>query len=229
MPLAISEDHLALAETVEAFLRRQGALAEARALLEIEHEPPSKAYAEVAELGWLGLHVAEDHGGSGFSLDEQVVVLEQLGRFLAPGPYLPTLIASALLEASKPFAEQARLLEGLTNGTIIGGVGLAGELTLARGALSGTASAVLGATLADLVVLPVGDDVALVETAHEGVVVEEHRNLDPSRRAASVRLDSVPVVILEGARGLLLDRARLLVAAEAVGVAIACTEQAAAY
>ena len=56
--------------------------------------PPSTA--KLAELGWLGLHVPEEFGGSGYTLEELVVVVEELGRGLAPGPFVPTVVASAV-------------------------------------------------------------------------------------------------------------------------------------
>ena len=43
-------------------------------------------WAELADLGWLGLHMPEEHGGSGYGLEELVVVVEELGRAVAPGP-----------------------------------------------------------------------------------------------------------------------------------------------
>src|SRR5881398_3513053 len=53
---------------------------------------------ELAALGWLGLHLAEDVGGSGYGLPELAVVLEELGRACAPGPFLPTVLASASID-----------------------------------------------------------------------------------------------------------------------------------
>ena len=50
------------------------------------------------EQGWLGLHIAEEHGGQGGGLLELAVVTEELARAMAPGPFLTTVLASALVE-----------------------------------------------------------------------------------------------------------------------------------
>src|SRR5579863_4390074 len=108
MPIAISEDHRTLAETVADFLRRHNARGAARALLEAETETLPPFWDDLRELGWLGLHVPEEYGGSGFGLPELVVVVEELGRAVAPGPFVPTVIASALLVAAAPEGVRAR-------------------------------------------------------------------------------------------------------------------------
>ena len=69
-------------------------------LLEAPDESLPEFWAEFAELGWLGLHVPEDVGGSGYGIEELVVVVEELGRAIAPGPFVPTVIASAVLAAA---------------------------------------------------------------------------------------------------------------------------------
>src|SRR5204863_2507622 len=61
------------------------------------------------------------------------------------------------------------------------------------------------------------------------VAVEVPRNLDPTRRTARVALAGAPVELIAGARGVLVDLARVLFSAEAVGVARECTELAADY
>ena len=65
MGIAISEDHLELAGVADAFLERTGARAEARSLLDAPEETLPGAWKEMADLGWLGLHLPEAHGGSG--------------------------------------------------------------------------------------------------------------------------------------------------------------------
>jgi alkylation response protein AidB-like acyl-CoA dehydrogenase len=48
-------------------------------------------WAELAELGWLGVSVSEDEGGAGLGFLEEALVLEELGYALYPGPYLATV------------------------------------------------------------------------------------------------------------------------------------------
>ena len=69
----------------------------------------------------------------------------------------------------------------------------------------------------------------LVERSADGVSVEVPPNLDPSRRSARVTFDGTPCTRVPGAAGLLRDLARLVLSAEAVGIARECTEMAAAY
>lgn len=97
MSIAITDDHKALSETAADVLAKRNVRAAARALLEAPEEPMPDVWGEIASLGWLGLHIPEAHGGSGYSLEELVVVVEQLGRAVAPGPFVPTVIASAVL------------------------------------------------------------------------------------------------------------------------------------
>ena len=65
MSIAITEDHRTLAATVSDFLAKHQSRAAARALLEADEEPNAAFYKEAADLGWLGLHVPEELGGSG--------------------------------------------------------------------------------------------------------------------------------------------------------------------
>ena len=103
------------------------------------------------------------------------------------------------------------------------------QVTVADGLLQGSAGIVIGAGLADVILVPVGDDVAVVASDAAGVTIEVPQNLDPTRRAGRVSFDNAPAVVLPGARQLLLDFARTIYAAEATGIARECTEQAAAY
>ncbi len=229
MPIAISEEHRALAQSVADFLTRHQSRAAARSLLEAETDARPAFWAELGALGLLGLHVPEDLGGSGFGLAETLVVAEQMGRYLAPGPFVPTVITSAVLAAAGPDDLQKRLLPGLADGTVVGAAALGGEVTYADGAATGQAGVVISGHLADVLLVPAGDDVLVVEKPAGGVHAEVPANLDPSRRAARVRLDAAPATVLPGARGLLTDVARAVLAAEAAGIAAETTEQAAEY
>ena len=53
--------------------------------------PQDDRWAELAELGWLGVSVPEDEGGVGLSFVEEALILEEMGYALYPGPYLGTV------------------------------------------------------------------------------------------------------------------------------------------
>ena len=228
MSIAITEDHQALADTAEDFLLKHGSRAAARALLEEPTEAMPDLWKDLAGLGWLGLHVDEAHGGSGYGLEELVVVVEQLGRAIAPGPFVPTVLASAVLAAAGDDAIKEKLLPGLADGSATGAVALHGDIELRDGTAHGSAR-VLGGGLADVVLVGMGDDVAVIDLRGEGVTTETPPNLDPTRRSARVTLDGAPATVLPGGRRILVDLARVILSAEAVGVARECTELAAEY
>ncbi len=229
MSIPITEDHRALGQTASDFLAKRESRGAARALLDAETETLPPFWDDLASLGWLGLHLPEAHGGSGFGLPELVVVVEELGLAVAPGPFVPTVIASAVINAVGSAELAGRLLPGLADGSVFAGVGLTSNLVVRDGTAAGTAPAVLGGGLAHVVVLPAGEDAVVVDVAAGGVTVEVPANLDPTRRSARVTLDGAPVEVIPGGRRVLADLARLVVAAEATGVATECTEQAAAY
>ena len=228
MSIAITEDHRSLAETVSSFAEKRDLRGANRALLESATETLPTFWNEFAELGWLGLHLPEDVGGSGYGIDELVIVVEELGRAVAPGPFVPTVIASAVLAATAPSELQQRLLPGFADGSTVGAVALGGAVTVTDGAATGDAGVVLGAGLASVILVPVGDDVAVVEVG-DGVAVETPANLDPSRRSARVTLDGARATVIPGARRTLVDLARVILSADAVGVARECTSMGAEY
>ncbi|OCB36512.1 acyl-CoA dehydrogenase [Mycobacterium malmoense] len=231
MGIALTDDHRELAEVARGFLTSQKARWAARSLLDAEESRPP-FWQNLVELGWLGLHVDEEHGGSGFGLPELVVVVEELGRAVAPGPFVPTVIASAVIAKDGSAEQKSRLLPGLIDGTVTAGIGLDSRVRLEGGVADGDAGIVLGAGLAELLLIAAGEDVLLLERGRAGLSVEVPNNFDPTRRSGRVRLDNVTVSaddVLTGARAAALARARTLLAAEAVGGATDCVEAAVDY
>src|ERR1700727_2837962 len=184
MPIAITEDHRTLGQTASDFLAKHDSRGAARVLLESEAETLPPFWGDIAELGWLGLHLPEESGGAGFGLPELVVVVEELGRAVAPGPFVPTVTASAVIAATASSDVKARLLPGLVDGSSIGTVALSGAVEIRDGVAHGAAGVVLSGVLADVVLVLVGKDVAIVDPTAGGVTVDVPANLDPTRRSA---------------------------------------------
>ncbi len=89
---------------------------------DLEDDPDGIArelWAQLGELGVCGLMIPEDHGGSGMTLQEGVIVYEELGRSLAPVPHLVSCVLSAGALLSAGSAEQQALLPEIASGTTI--------------------------------------------------------------------------------------------------------------
>src|SRR6478672_6567079 len=98
MAIGITEEHEELRQAVRRFVETNIPPAAVRAAVDAPAEQRPPFWAALCEPHWLGLHIAEEHGGAGFGLVEQAVVVEELGRACAPGPYLATAIAAAVLD-----------------------------------------------------------------------------------------------------------------------------------
>ena len=231
--LAITEEHQDLAEAVSGQLARLDALAQARSTLAGGTTHPADICSAASELGWTGLAVAEDRGGSGFGLGEVAVVLECLGRHLAPGPFLPTVCAAVVLDRYAPDTVAAQLLPSLANGQTVAALGVAGSVSVsADHVATGEHPTVLGAPDADLLVLTAGDDLVVVDAAADGVTVTALDSLDTTRSLGSVTLRGVAVPqdrVLRGAARNARTVWRILTAAEAVGVGWAALQMAVDY
>src|ERR1700712_1922852 len=130
MGIALTDDHRELSDVARGFLTAQKARAGARELLDAPDEARPLFWTDLADLGWLGLHLGEEYGGSGYGLPELVVVIEELGRAVAPGPFVPTVVASAVIAKNGTPDQRSRLLPGLIDGSVTAAVGVNGGITV---------------------------------------------------------------------------------------------------
>jgi alkylation response protein AidB-like acyl-CoA dehydrogenase len=141
-------------------------------------------WRHMAELGWPGLLIPPELGGSGGSVLDVVLLVEELGRAAAPGPFVPSaVVATSLLLASSNADQRKRLLPAMATGERIVGVALVDDggsfdpdriaLTVDGARLRGRKLFVEAADVADalVVVARAGGDLALllVPTDRPGV------------------------------------------------------------
>jgi alkylation response protein AidB-like acyl-CoA dehydrogenase len=88
--LELTDDQNDLRQSVQAVLERECPIALARRVVETG-EQPDALWRTMAELDWFGLSVPEAAGGLGLGFTEVAVVVEELGRRVAPGPFLATM------------------------------------------------------------------------------------------------------------------------------------------
>ena len=174
MPIAVTAEQVAIAESIGRWAKRAGPVAAVRTLETSggrmgaapsaspgaypdtaggQQAAAVACWAGLAELGIFAIAVPEQIGGAGGTTADVAVVAEQLAAVLAPGPALPTLLAGLVLARSARTAgeEMESLLAALAAGGVTVGVGLASDgvtgTVTADGILrvSGTARLVLGA------------------------------------------------------------------------------------
>ena len=104
MTLALTEEHLALAESVRGWAGRTAPPEACRPAVDAGDRGaalyPARCGRALAAQGLLGLHLPEAPGGQGSGLPELAVAVEELGRALVPGAFLPTVLAGAVLAAA---------------------------------------------------------------------------------------------------------------------------------
>ncbi len=255
MPIGIGEDHEELRRTVRRWLEARCPPEVPRALLDAPTETMPPFWDELAGQGWLGIHVAEEHGGQGFGMLEAAVVVEEMARAVMPGPALPTMLAAAVLAAGADDAQRKVLLAPLADGTLPTAVALPGVGALVGrrdgdGSLEvrGELGPVLGATLAHRLLAPVeldggdpdggdpdGDNAVwcVIDLEGDGVTRAPLASLDPTRRVGSVTVSGAVVVperqLPSVTSVMVRDLALVLGAAECAGGARWCLDVGTAY
>ena len=221
--------------------------------------PPPVDWAQLAEMGWLGLEVPEALGGSGATFAEVAVVLQEMGRAAAVGPYLGTAVlgVGALnLTVGGPVRDE--LLGEIATGrarvaTIVGGgdggASAPSEFVLRRTVdgwvVDGGADLVLDAPAVEHLLVVTLDDASggrpvlvQLDVNGRGVDIVERPLVDATRTAGSVMADGAPVAPehvfrfagdAEAAVATLADRGAVAVACDASGVAGAMLDATVAY
>ncbi|GAT70756.1 acyl-CoA dehydrogenase [Planomonospora sphaerica] len=189
------------------------------------------------DIGVAGLLVPEALGGAGATAREVAVVLEELGRAVAPVPFLTSavLATKALLEIGEEDLIQ-ELASGEATAALV--VPLAaspyrslpeGVTVGADGTLSGRVRAVAGADVADVLLVPVGPG-ALYQVEAGDARIEVVPSLDLTRPVATVTFDGAPGEVLgHFERGKVLAFGAGLLASEQLGVAQWCLDTTLAY
>jgi alkylation response protein AidB-like acyl-CoA dehydrogenase len=231
--LAIIDEHHELAEAAVGQLSRHKSRAAARATLDGGPAHPADLWGAATTLGWHGLAISEEYGGSGFGIAELTVVLEAMGHELCPGPFLPTAIAALVIDRCGTDALRSALLPLLASGNLVGAVGLCSDIELSgKSIANGTAQAVAGAPDAGVLLLAAGSDVIVVDAEADGVTITALDGLDTTRSIGDVTLRDVELPaerILSGADAPARTAFRILAAAEAVGIGWATLRMATEY
>jgi alkylation response protein AidB-like acyl-CoA dehydrogenase len=218
MNFGFSDEQELLRATARKFFENECPSGFVRAMMETPAGTTPEFWAKLAEQGWLGLIFPEAHGGVGLGFVDLVVLLEEMGRVVMPGPYFSTVLLGglAILEAGSPSQQRdwlPRIATGQARVTLAwmeptarldpGGVMVSATDDGRQFTLSGTKLFVPDAHTADALVTVArtgkgagpdeGISLVLVPKNTPGLEVTLLPTMDQTRKLCEVKLSGVTV------------------------------------
>ncbi len=217
MDFGFSEEQEMLRKSARDFLSKECPMTYVRKMMEDDRGFSDGQWKQMAELGWMGLILPEQHGGSGLDFVDMVVVLEEMGRAVLPGPFFSTVIQGgvALLEAGTK-EQQQELLPKLATGKLrvavaelepsgrwdAHGIECEARQDGSGYVLTGTKRFVPDAHTADVIIVAArapgskgkdGLGLFLVDAKAKGVEITLLKTMDQTRKLCDVKLSNVAV------------------------------------
>ncbi|HEX6441674.1 MAG TPA: acyl-CoA dehydrogenase [Stellaceae bacterium] len=218
MDIGFSEEQELLRDTARKFLDAECTTSFVREMMATETAVTAAFWRRLAENGWLGITYAEADGGAGLGLLDLVVLMEEVGRAVMPGPYPATVLfgGAAIAEAGSPEQRREwlpRIASGEAKATLAvtepnarwDAAGITATAREARGgfSLSGSKMFVPDAHLADVLAVAArsrdgstmedGVSLFLVPKDTPGLTVRVLPSIDETRKVCEVRLDNATV------------------------------------
>src|SRR5882672_8512 len=218
MDIGFTEEQELLRDTARKFLDGECPTTFVRQMMATEEAITPEFWGKLAEQGWLGILYSEEDGGSGLGLVDLVVLMEEIGRAVMPGPYPATVLlgGAAIAAAGSPAQRREwlpRIVAGEARTTLAvtepnarwdaAGITLTARETRGGFALSGTKMFVPDAHLADVLVVAArsrdgstmedGVSLFLVPKGAPGLTIRRLPSVDETRKLCEVTLDNVAV------------------------------------
>ena len=218
MDIGFSEEQELLRDTARKFLDSECPTQFVRRMMDTEDAVTDEFWRQLADNGWLGITYPEDAGGSGLGLVDLVVLMEEIGRSVMPGPYPATVLlgGAAIAMAGSPAQRREwlpRIAAGEVKATLAvtepnarwDAAGITATARETRGGftLSGGKIFVPDAHLADVLVVAVrsrdgstmedGVSLFVVPKDTAGLAIRRLPSVDETRKLCEVKLDNVAV------------------------------------
>ena len=235
MDFGFSEEQEMLRSSARDFLAKEAPMTYVRKMMEDDRGYTDELWRKMAALGWMGLILPEAFGGAGLDFVDMVVVLEEMGRVVLPGPFFSTVILAGIAIAEGGSQKQKetylpKIADGSLKATLAhlepsgrwdaDGIQLVAKPEGGGYVLDGTKLFVPDANVADVIVVAgrapgsqgtEGVSLFVVDAKAPGVTITMLKTMDQTRKLGEVVLKGVKVgadalVGAAGAGWALLDR-----------------------
>ena len=204
MQFGLSESQEILKDNARKFFAGECPMNQVRKLAETGSAYDADLWSKMAAQGFTGIIFPEEYGGMGMSVVDLILLMEEAGRALVPGPFFATVaLAATVIDTVATDAQKKKYLAPICSGDarstlaeMEAGAGWGsrvGEKTaVANGKLTGEKLFVPDADVADFLVVTAGGGVFVVQRNAPGMSVTPMPAMDLTRSVYAVRFDSTP-------------------------------------
>jgi alkylation response protein AidB-like acyl-CoA dehydrogenase len=213
LDFGFSEEQEMLRRSARSLLERECPPAHVRQMMEEERGYSLELWRKIAELGWLGLVLPEEHGGAGLNYVDLVVVAEEMGRVLLPSPFVWTLMFAEAVCRAGSDEQRRRFLPAVARGELVAtvanleasgsweesGIKMTARKSGAGFVLEGDKLFVNDAHVADFFLVAArtggkrdnGVTLFAIDAKRPGIMVTPLKTMDQTRKLGEVRLRGV--------------------------------------
>lgn len=209
MQFGLSESQQILKDTAHKFFAGELPVAEVRSMMETETAYDSDLWLKLAGQGFTGIICPEDCGGMGLGKVELILLMEEAGYALLPGPFFSTVaLAAATIDAVAAPAQKKKYLSRIASGDARSTVAILEEaaswdltqikINATGDKLTGSKLFVTDAAVADFIVVIAQNGVYMVDAKAPGLRIEPMKGMDLARKVYAVQFSSTPAEKLGG-------------------------------
>jgi len=230
MQFGLSESQEFLKDSARKFFVGECPSSLMRRLMETETAYDAELWSKLTEQGYTGIIFPEELGGVGLGKVELMLLMEEAGRALLPGPFFSTVVfAGSVLDAVAAPAHKKQYLAPICRGEVRSTVALVEnsadwdpksiEMSAANGKLTGEKFFVSDAAIADFLIVVARDGVFVVDSKARGLKISPMHGMDLTRKLYVVEFSDTPAEKIAANSGLsrAFDIVTASLAAELVG------------
>jgi alkylation response protein AidB-like acyl-CoA dehydrogenase len=230
MQFGLSESQEFLKDSARKFFAGECPSSEIRRLMETDTAYDAGLWAKLTDQGYTGIIFPEEYGGVGLGKVELMLLMEEAGRALLPGPFFSTVVlAGSVLDAVGSSAHKKKYLAPICRGEVRATVAILEtgaswdpshvQLTAANGKLTGEKLFVSDAAVANFILVVARNGVFIVDAKAPGLKITPMSAMDLTRKLYVVEFKDTPAEELGPLTNLprAFDVASAALAAELVG------------
>jgi alkylation response protein AidB-like acyl-CoA dehydrogenase len=230
MQFGLSESQEFLKDSARKFFAGECPSAEVRRLMETDTAYDASLWSKLTDQGYTGIIFPEEYGGVGLGKVELMLLMEEAGRALLPGPFFSTVVlAGSVLDAVAAPVHKKKYLAPICRGEARATVAILEasanwnprdvQLTAANGKLTGEKLFVSDAAIANFILVVARNGVFVVDSKASGLKISPMSAMDLTRKLYTVEFKDTPAELLGPTTNLprAFDIASAALAAELVG------------